>query len=290
MAFEFIKDVEITTAVEQNYKFQDQPFYGTTPLGKIYFGIWDGHGSNSVIQELRNIMTNGKLSEIMDTESPVHTITDYLLQHNICRINESSGAAMNFCIFDGKNLICTNCGDSRAFIFRNGEVIFMSVDHNSRNEKERNRLEGKVTYSQSQCLKVISDKELVGSPSEYIHYENGIQLALSQAIGHNNITGIDPVVETIAVKPTDEIVAICASDGVIDMLLKDENDEVKDIDIKMLYSFSAEDLKNKIMSRWLQPWDMTNLQGVSEKNVSYDKSECDDVGITRFVLKPKEII
>lgn len=282
--------VEITTAVEQNYKCQDQPFYGTTPSGKIYFGIWDGHGSNSVIQELRNIMTNGKLAEIMDTESPVHTITDYLLDHNICRINESSGAAMNFCIFDGNNLICTNCGDSRAFIFRNGEIIFMSVDHNSKNENEKNRLEGKVTYSQSQCLKVISEKDLVGSPTEYIHYENRIQLALSQAIGHNNITGIDPAIVTIEVRPTDEIVAICVSDGVIDMLWKDENDDVKDSDIKMLYSFSAEDLKNKIMSRWLQPWNMTNLQGVSEKNVSYDKSECDDVGITRFVLKPKQII
>ena len=127
---------EITIAVEQNYKEQDQPFYGKTPSGKTYFGIWDGHGSNSVIQELRSIMKSGKLDEIMDTESPVQSITDHLLENHVCRTYESSGATMNFCVFDGGALVCTNCGDSRTFVFRNGQCIFISEDHNSKNKKE----------------------------------------------------------------------------------------------------------------------------------------------------------
>jgi serine/threonine protein phosphatase PrpC len=282
-------NIEITTAVEENYKGQDQPFHGITPSGKIYFGIWDGHGSNSVIQELRSIVKRGKLDEIMDTESPVITITDHLLSTNICRTYESSGTTMNFCIFDGNTLSCSNCGDSRTFVFRNGECIFISEDHNSKNEKERERLQGKVKYSPSQSLRMISESELTCTPAEYIQFQNGNLLAISQAIGHNNITGIDPTTISIAVESTDKIVALCVSDGVVDMLWKDDNDEVKPSDLKMLYSFSADDLKNKILSRWLQPWDMTNLNGEYAKGISYDKSDCDDIGITRFVLKPKNI-
>jgi serine/threonine protein phosphatase PrpC len=282
-------DIEITTAVEENYKGQDQPFHGKTQSGKIYFGIWDGHGSNSVIHALREIMGNGKLDEFMDQKSPVQSITDYLLEGRVCRTYESSGATMNFCIFDGNTLSCTNCGDSRTFVFRNGECVFISEDHNSRNEKERRRLEGKVKYSPSQNLRMISEKELIAIPAEYIHFSSGNQLAISQSVGHNNITGIDPTIVSIAVESTDEIVVLCVSDGVVDMLWKDDNDDVIEDDLQMLYSLSADDLKNKIMSRWLQPWDMTNLDGEYAKGISYDKSDCDDVGITRFVLKPKNI-
>jgi serine/threonine protein phosphatase PrpC len=285
---EFLSDnIEISTALEQNSKYQDQPFHGKTPSGKMYFGIWDGHGTNSVIYALRDIMRSGKLDEFMDSESPIQTITNYLLEKRVCRIYESSGATMNFGILSDNLLTFTNCGDSRTFVFRNGNLIFESEDHNSRNEKERKRLEGKVKYTPSQCLRMISEKKLIGAPAEYIHYPDGRQLAISQAIGHNNVTGIDPSVITIVVESTDEIVALCVSDGVVDMLLKDENDEIKEEDLQMLYSFSAEELKNKIMSRWLQSWDMTNSLGESATDISYDKCDCDDVGITRFVLNPK---
>jgi serine/threonine protein phosphatase PrpC len=193
---------------------------------------------------------------------------------------------MNFGILSDNLLTFTNCGDSRTFVFRNGNCIFISEDHNSKNQKERARLEGKVKYSPSQNLRMISEKELIGTPSEYIQYLSGNILALSQAIGHNNITGIDPSVLTIVVESKDEIVALCVSDGVVDMLWKDENDEIKEEDLKMLYSFSAEELKDKIMERWLQPWDMTNVKGESATDISYEKCDCDDIGITRFVLRP----
>jgi len=275
----------ITSSVEENYKGQDQPFHGKTPSGKIYFGIWDGHGSNSVIDVLRDIMENGKLDEMMDAESPVIEIANYLVEHQVCKSYESSGATMNFGVLSDNVLTFTNCGDSRTFVFRNGDCIFISEDHNSKNEKERTRLEGKVKYSPSQGLRMISETELIGTRTEYVQFFSGNLLAISQAIGHNNITGIDPTITTIVVQPDDEIVALCVSDGVIDMLWKDENDVIKDTDIQMLYALSSEDLKSKIMSRWLQKWDMTDINGIQLKGASFSKEECDDVGIIKFVLK-----
>ena len=284
---ETMHDVEIETAVEQNCKVQDQPFFGETASGKRYFGIWDGHGSNSVIYELRKIMANGKLAEIMETSSPVQTITDYLLENHVCGPRESSGATMNFGIIEKNLLTCTNCGDSRMFVFRNGKLVFMSEDHNSKNKKERIRLGENTTYNQSYTIRMVSETELIGIPSEYILHTSDNQLAVSQAIGHCNATGIAPHVVPIHFDATDEIVALSVSDGVIDMLITDENDNIIESEIKMLYQLTAEKLKNKIQARWLQPWDMTNLEGEKQTGVSYKKYDCDDVGITKVSIRPK---
>lgn len=280
-------DVEIETAVEQNYKGQDQPFFGETSTGKRYFGIWDGHGSNSVIGELREIMSNGKLAEIMDTEFPLQTVTDYLLENYVCSTRESSGATMNFGIIEKNLLTCTNCGDSRMFVFRNGELVFMSEDHNSKNEKERLRLGENKKYIASHNIRVVSETELVGIPSEYICHSNDNQLAVSQAIGHCNVTGIAPDVVPIYFDAADEIVALSVSDGVIDMLISDEDDNIIESEIQMLYRMSAEELKDKIQARWLQPWDMTPLKGEKQPGVSFNKYDCDDVGITKVYIRPK---
>ena len=284
---ETMHDVEIETAVEQNYKGQDQPFFGETVSGKRYFGIWDGHGSNSVIRELRKIMSNGKLAEIMDTLSPVQSVTDYLLENHVCSTRESSGATMNFGIIEKNLLTCTNCGDSRMFVFRNGELVFMSEDHNSKNEKERIRLGENAKYVPSYTIRMVSETELIGIPSEYILYKNENQLAVSQAIGHFNVTGIAPDAVPIHFDVYDEIVALSVSDGVTDMLITDKHDNIIDSEIQMLYRMSAEELKNKIQARWLQPWDMTSLKGEKQLGVSYEKYDCDDVGITKVYIRPK---
>lgn len=284
---ESVHDIEIETAVEQNGKGQDQPFFGETLSGKRYFGVCDGHGSNSVIQEVRKIMENGKLSEIMDTPSPVQSITDHLLKNFVCSIHESSGATMNFGIIEKNVITCTNCGDSRMFVFRNGKVIFMSEDHNSRNEKERLRLGENTKYVPSQTIRVISESEVIGIPSEYITHKNGNMLALTQAIGHLNTTGVVPDVVPIHFDATDEIVALSVSDGVLDMLIKDDQDNIIESEIQMLYHLSAEDLKNKIQSRWLQPWIMSSIIGEKHSGVSFTKSNCDDIGISKAWIRPK---
>jgi hypothetical protein len=89
--------------------------------------------------------------------------------------------------------------------------------------------------------------------------------------------------------PTDEIVAVSVTDGVTDMLITDSVDDIVQSDVEMLRDFSAEQLKNTIQSRWTQPWKM--LEHKSKKNPeihSYSKEQCDDIGITRLVMKPRK--
>jgi serine/threonine protein phosphatase PrpC len=282
----FSKTIEVTCATEKNYKGQDQPFSGTTLSGKTYFGIWDGHGSDHVIDELRRIMNNGKLGEFMDLEEPINKVADYLVEKKICPVGECSGATMNFGIIDNHTLSCINCGDSRMFVFKNGELIFMSEDHNSSNEKERKRLGSKVYYTPSRTIKVIAENKMIGVKNEYIHYEKKIRLAVSQAVGHNNITGISPDTTRIEFEPADEIVAVSVSDGVLDMLLKNEQNLILEQDIRMIYSLSANDLVAAMQSRWLQEWNMPDETGAIIETYTYSKRDCDDIGVCRLVIHP----
>ena len=283
--------IEITSALEQNtFKGQDQPFSGETATKKKYFGVWDGHGSDSVITKLREYASNGKLDEIMDQESPVEYITNELIREKVCKENECSGATMNFGIIDGNFITFINCGDSRMFVFCNGELKYTSTEHYWVNEKERDRLKSKnVRYSKSANIKITSLSEFINVYSEYVHYSNGQSLALTQTIGHNNITGIDPEIFKMEFLPTDEIVAVSVTDGVTDMLINDGEDNIVQSDIEMLRDLSAEQLKNTIQARWTQPWKM--LEHKNEKNpqiCSYSKEQCDDIGITRLVMKPNK--
>ena len=70
--------VELSSAVEQNDKGQDQPFSGVTASGKYYSGVFDGHGKNNVIDALREYQTSGKLNEFMDNETPIEAIQQRL--------------------------------------------------------------------------------------------------------------------------------------------------------------------------------------------------------------------
>jgi serine/threonine protein phosphatase PrpC len=279
-------NISITNAVEQNGKGQDQPFFGETASGRRYFGIWDGHGTNSVINVLRDYNTNGKLAEFMEESSPVRAIADDLLKQSVCRAFESSGATMNFGILEGNVLTCTNCGDSKMFVFRNGEIIFQSEEHSPLNQNERARLGDTVTYEKSRNIKVVSNNTIKGVYSEYINMRNNNKLALTQALGHHGFADPAPDVFKIIVDPTDEIVAVSVSDGVTDMLCYDEADNIVSEDIQMIYELSAEDLKNKIQARWLQEWTMITMDGEEHKGIKYDISDCDDIGIARLEMRP----
>jgi len=280
-------EIEVSTAVEQNGKGQDQPFSGETASGKRYFGIWDGHGSNGVIGELRTMMKNGKLANFMEHDSPIEDISEDLLKRKIVFRGESSGSTMNCGILENNILTCMNCGDSRMFLFRNGELIFQSEEHYWNNSKEKERLGDLVSYDKSQNIKLISEKEMIAVYSEYIRMKNGNQLASTQSIGHNNDLKPAPDVFRFEIEPTDEIVAVCVSDGVTDMLIYDEEDNIREQDIRMIYECSAEELKDTIQDRWLQPWDMTTMDGITHTGCGYSKSQCDDIGVTRFVMKSK---
>lgn len=288
LACESTHDIDITTALEQNsIRGQDQTFCGITPSKKQYFGVWDGHGTNSVIQELRKIQKTGKLDIFMDNSSPVCAINDELLVSRVCSETECSGSTMCYGMVDGNKLTITNCGDSRMFVFRNGELIFASDEHYFGNPKEKARLDNKIHYQLSTSIKVVAEKEMLGVYSEYVCMKNGTLLATTQALGHCNYAEPAPDVTEFTVELTDEIVAVAVTDGITDILIQDAENNIRPDEIRMIYELSAEELKDKIQARWLQEWNMTDMKGQVYPPSRYTKDQCDDIAVARLVMRPK---
>jgi serine/threonine protein phosphatase PrpC len=280
-------NVELSSAVEQNDKGQDQPFSGITVSGKYYSGVFDGHGKNNVINALREYQATGELSEFMDNESPVEIIQQRLNDDKVCASYISSGSTISFAILDGNLLKIINCGDSRTFVFRNRNLEFITDEHFCGNPREKERLGELGKYKKSGCLKAISETTLIQVPSEYRILDNFYELAVTQALGHNNFAKPAPDVHEIVINSTDEVIVVSVTDGVTDMLICDEldQDKIREEDIRMIYELSAEELKNKIQERWGQEWIMRPLNQ-KEQKARYEKHNFDDIGVARMVIRP----
>ena len=279
--------VELSSAVEQNDKGQDQPFSGITASGKYYSGVFDGHGKNNVIDALREYQTSGKLNEFMDNETPIEAIQQRLKDDEVCPSYISSGSTITFAILDDNMLKIINCGDSRTFVFRNGILEFITEEHFCGNPREKERLGGLGKYRESGSLKAISETILIQVPSEYRILDNCYELAVTQALGHNNFAKPAPDIYEMVIAPNDEVIAVSVTDGITDMLICDElyQDKIREEDIRMIYELSSEELKNKIQERWGQEWIMRPLNQKEQKS-RFQKHHFDDVGVARMVIRP----
>ena len=104
----------------------------------------------------------------------------------------------------------------------------------------------------------------------YIVFSNNEMLAMTQALGHNEITGCKPLVHKIIPENFYNIRIFVGSDGFFDMIIKDSIE-----DLEKLSYLNIEQLQVFINSRYTQAW---NIEGYDE-STTIDKSEIDDISL-----------
>ena len=254
-------------------KNQDRIFYGTDEhleKGIYDWGVLlDGHGSNDFI----NIMSSQNWREIMMNDDPWNQLHSILL--NINNLYTIMGGSTLLMIKSFSNHIETiSVGDSEIIIHKNGIQIYKSTPHNLKCSSERERVQ---TYFDNQLLLVKksnkiplirSSNTLQVRPSEYLFFDpnnRNIQLAMSQSIGHHNITGYQPEKHIEYFNQEDTIQCILGSDGLFEMMLIKETlptipellpTELEDLDKDTfdMLTMSAEELVLKAEHRWKQEW------------------------------------
>jgi serine/threonine protein phosphatase PrpC len=108
-----------------------------------FHAIFDGHGTDSCINFIRNLNIED-MSEIMATEDPVETLSNYITDSKTVPISRnSSGSTMCMVRVYNNRLESFNCGDSQAIIFINGKEEYRTAMHNYANIEERIRVAGK---------------------------------------------------------------------------------------------------------------------------------------------------
>jgi len=276
--------VSVTTAIEQLRSGQDYICKGNGKdvfTGELFSWVMlnDGHGTDSCINFIRSIPEEKK-SEIMGTEEPIHTLVQHIEQSAGISIYESSGATAIIVKIYADRAICINCGDSQFLVFKNEELIHISKEHNSNNEKEKERIIGLGhRFIPSKGIKVISETEMIQVYAEYAIFHEKDQLGTTQALGHNSKTGYAPDTFIVNFEKDSSYRIMLGSDGIFDMTMLDNPNDI----LKMRTNTSQE-ICDWIVGRWKQEW-IGIVDGIEQFKFSYSNEHMDDVSVSVIEIK-----
>lgn len=236
---------------------KDQDFVANGKLenGNLWYIVFDGHGTNKVINGLKEL----DLCSIMSTHAPCDIIEEKVREMGD---TFNSGATMSIVIISPSAIKCYWRGDSTIKIWEDNILIFESADHNSSSvpEMERMKRMGINTVSANN-LKIIDEKTITVVPSPYFIIDvktDGLieglfgerrprndQVNMTNCLGHNGRTGGFASINRTNMKEDKEYCVIAASDGVWDVMAPREN--------LSIYS-NAADVASLARTRWRQPW------------------------------------
>jgi serine/threonine protein phosphatase PrpC len=290
--------IEISEHVEQMCKGQDYTVSGQIEIDGQpvkYAAVFDGHGRDNVIRFIRNIKPN-KMDEIMATDDPATNMFHYIndAKPKLCIHGECSGSTMCVARIFPTHVEIINVGDSQAVVFKNGKIEFISETHDYGNPKEKERLEStcRIHYAvESKSMKIVSETEMRVIKSFYIvHTNDSVQLAVSQALGHDGKTGVCPDRTIIPYSNIDDIRIVLGSDGFFDMVLRErDSDRFLEQDLLDLIDMPCEAIMKRTIDRWVRQWNMYYSLINPELSMSgqYDKDQCDDVAVVKVDILPE---
>ncbi|EPY26311.1 protein phosphatase [Strigomonas culicis] len=110
---------------------------------RAFFGVFDGHQSDEAARFCRSHMLDEVLKALdahprnyQDAFETAFKCMDDLICHKFA----ASGTAAVCVYLDQDKIVCANAGDSRAVLFRSGNVIPLSSDHKPYHEGEEKRI------------------------------------------------------------------------------------------------------------------------------------------------------
>lgn len=118
------------------------------------------------------------------------------------------------------------------------------------------------------ALSIIGSNKMRGKRDQYYIFENGEKLAITQALGHADITGFEPEMHTEYYSTGDAVRVIACSNGFSDMLLFDTNTCVclEDLaeDKHDILHMTVDELMGKVERRFKQEWYIYNVDKYPE--------------------------
>ena len=250
----------------------------------------DGHGADHFI----NILKRAKWDEIMAASDSFKDLIRYTTKYKFLYGN--SGAT--YCqakMFHNRVETCT-VGDSQIAVFIDKQLAYISTPHKWSNPLEKERLKLRIDEKKVVVQKCAPIPEIFGTTKlrlregEYIHFENLEIIAITQSLGHNDVTGYCPEKNVVFFSPGQEVSVVGGSDGLWEMV----NTEGPDAESDMLFlaSKSANEIADMAEARWKQEWDFhwTDAAGVervapnsfTNKNEKIKSSGYDDVSVCKW--------
>ncbi|XP_036419527.1 protein phosphatase, Mg2+/Mn2+ dependent, 1Na (putative) isoform X2 [Colossoma macropomum] len=199
-----------------------------------YFAVFDGHAGTTVAQYcsahlLDHIINTdfkclspppGVMTAGEDVERVKEAVRDGFLSidrhmHNLSRSEgwDRSGSTAASVIISPRNIYFINCGDSRTFLCRDGQVVFYTEDHKPCNPREKERIQnagGSVTLQRVNGSLAVS-RALGDFAFKEVEWRTQTEQLVSP----------EPEVYELERSPQDEFLVV-ACDGVWDAISNEE--------------------------------------------------------------------
>ncbi|KAI4882419.1 hypothetical protein NFI96_021739 [Prochilodus magdalenae] len=190
-----------------------------------YFAVFDGHAGNTVAQYcsthlLDHILNTGAITAEEDVEQVKRGVRDAFLgidrhMHNLSQSEgwDRSGSTAASVIISPRNIYFINCGDSRTFLCRDGQVVFYTEDHKPCNPREKERIQnagGSVTLQRVNGSLAVS-RALGDFAFKEVEWRTQTEQLVSP----------EPEVYELERSPQDEFLVV-ACDGVWDAISNEE--------------------------------------------------------------------
>jgi len=215
---------------------------------------FDGHGYNTFNDMLKLI----DLGEVAKAGDSLSEVLKQITEMNTRTPN--SGATYYEAKLYYNRVETCSVGDSMVAVFVDKKMVYASTPHNMKNPAEVERLKPRVETGHvyvrpdKSVPSIFSKDTLKFRDTEYIYFENGDKIALSQSLGHNNITGVVPERQTILFEPGQEVAVVGGSDGLWDMINLCGPDMEEDL--LALATMSAVEIADMAEGRWKQDWNV----------------------------------
>jgi serine/threonine protein phosphatase PrpC len=248
-----------------------------------YMICFDGHGDLS--KTFMTFIRNLPFEEIIHQECLATYIQNLIVLNPELSIN--AGSTLVYAKIYKNKIIISSVGDSTAFVYINNELIYVTPEHTLDNESEQTRLnEMKINSSNkfnyikqpSESFQLVSETLIKNIKTVYntfmrineiTHLTDITSIAMTQSLGHHNLTGCVPTKEIIYFTEEDKVDIIIGSDGAWDII----DPEIIPSDNELLLFSSAEEIALEAEKRWKQDW-----------NFMYDEEQ-EQIIVTNFESK-----
>ena len=237
-------------------KGQDFGLYGKGINSKGEEFDWmvgcDGHGSNQVINLLRSLNWDLVMKQDNTLQEVINIIDRCGFQY------QSSGSTyLEAKIFKDRIETCS-VGDSKIMVFMDDKLCYENTEHNLFNASEKERLQPRIddltmiVEDVTTIPHILTPHNISTQTKHYYNFNHTYKLAMSQALGHNNITGIEPERKIIPYTSENKMRVILMSDGVSDMICFEP--EYYEKDIYSLSLLPSSEIASFSEQRWKQEW------------------------------------
>jgi len=241
----------------------------------------DGHGGNAVVNLLRSLDP----PTVMAKRDSLRYIQDQIEPHKT--YHRSSGSTYYEARVFSDRVEVTLSGDSQIAIMIDGKIEYISTPHNMKNPLEKERLAQRMQLrdvwmtDSGNVAKILAADKITLRESEYVHFANGDKIAMSQSLGHQNVTGLMPEKFTLPLQPGQVVCVVGGSDGLWDMVnLEGESAES---DIAFIASHTADEVISWVEARWKQEWTILWKDPKTKRDCvgkqRFTSSEYDDISV-----------